>query len=285
MSTNNSSSPASQIIPVLILFLGLFGLYYLYQYLFGVRTLNSYQLITKTQDASAAGPINMGSDKLAPLFEGGEFTISTWLYISDWGVRRNRHKHILSIGGSSFQTIGISLGATKPSLRVRLQTCDRQSTSFLNNDENGTPCDTLHTKQYNKMFTDIQMDSGLLESTPLCDLPEVDLQRWINLTVAVNGRTVDVYLDGKLSRSCVLPAPFKVDTSGYRATILGHGGFGGKISTTTMYDRALNPEAVHTNYMAGPEPILSLSQWFSSFFEPSVSSNVSSNSQINNTMN
>jgi hypothetical protein len=44
-----------------------------------------------------------------------------------------------------------------------------------------------------------------------------------------------------------------------------------------MYDRALNPEAVYTNYMAGPEPILSLGAWFSSFFEPSVSSNVSTN--------
>ena len=39
----------------------------------------------------------------------------------------------------------------------------------------------------------------------MCDLTDIDLQRWINITVSVNGRIVDVYYDGKLARSCVLP--------------------------------------------------------------------------------
>ena len=94
------------------------------------------------------------------------------------------------------------------------------------------------------------------------------MQRWVNISVAVNAKVVDVYVDGKLSRSCVLPSTFKVDPSGYEAILLGYGGFGGKISTTTMYDVALNPEMVYKNYMAGPEPITSIGGWFSSFFEP-----------------
>jgi hypothetical protein len=53
-------------------------------------------------------------------------------------------------------------------------------------------------------------------------------------------------------------------------------GFGGQISTTTMYDSALNPEMVYKNYMAGPEPITGLWQWFSSFFAPGVDITVSS---------
>jgi hypothetical protein len=87
----------------------------------------------------------------------------------------------------------------------------------------------------------------------------------VNITVAVNGKTVDVYVDGKLSRSCVLPNMFKVDNN-YTAKLLEYGGFGGLLSTTTLYDTALNPDIVYKNYMAGPEPITSIGEWFKSFF-------------------
>jgi hypothetical protein len=85
--------------------------------------------------------------------------------------------------------------------------------------------------------------------------------------VAVNGRTVDVYQDGKLARSCVLPHLYKVDAGGYSANLLGYGGFGGLMANTAMYDAALNPEAVYKNYMAGPEPINNVVDWFTSFFK------------------
>ena len=83
-------------------------------------------------------------------------------------------------------------------------------------------------------------------------------------------------MDGKLSRSCVLPTFYKVDAGGYSANLLAYGGFGGQISTTTMYDAALNPEAVYRNYMAGPEPINTFGDWLSSIFMPGVSISVSS---------
>jgi hypothetical protein len=66
-----------------------------------------------------------------------------------------------------------------------------------------------------------------------------------------------------------------VDAGGYSATLLSYGGFGGQISNTTMYDAALNPEAVYKSYMAGPEPITTIGGWLSSFFAPGVSINVS----------
>jgi hypothetical protein len=118
-------------------------------------------------------------------------------------------------------------------------------------------------------FNTLQTESGLLDGSPMCDLPEIELQRWVCITVAVNGKTVDVYYDGKLARSCVLPTYYKVDTR-YSAKILGYGGFGGQISTTTMYDIALNPEQVYKIYMAGPEPITSIKDWFSYFFVPGI---------------
>jgi hypothetical protein len=41
-----------------------------------------------------------------------------------------------------------------------------------------------------------------------------------------------------------------------------------------MYDAALNPEQVYKNYMAGPEPITSIGDWFSATFLPGISVSV-----------
>ena len=246
MSSANNSSPVLRMIPYLIFFAGLVGLYYLYQYLFGAQTGNSFPLLKANQSAivDSAAPITISSKDLPGMFEGGEFTISTWFYVSNWSYHINMNKAMLLIGGPNFDTIRIYLGATKPTLKVRFHTKETGTGS--------SQTEALPRATRNVVFTTAQTDSGLLDTSTICDLPEVDLQRWVNLTVAVNGKTVDMYLDGKLTRSCVLPASFKVDSGGYSAVLLPFGGFGGQMSTTMMYDAALNPEAVYKNYMLGP---------------------------------
>lgn len=291
-ASNNASSPAGRIVPVLLIFAGLIGLYYLYQYLFGPQSMSSYTIVSQSQTANIdpSKPITITSDKLPSIYEGGEFSVSTWIYITNWSYRAGFNKSILSVGGPHFDTIRIYLGGNTPKLSVRLQTKDANganntvptaastaSTSGINISlgPSQVPVDSLDKATMNATFGILQTDSGLLDSSALCDLPELDLQRWVNITVAVNGRTVDVYLDGKLSRSYVLPSFFKVDAGGYSANLLAYGGFGGQISTTTMYDSALNPEQVYKNYMAGPEPITNFGQWVASFFSPGLTVSVS----------
>ena len=249
MNSANNSSPVLKMIPYIIFFAGLIGLYYLYQYMFGAQTGNSFPLLKANQSAivDAAAPITISSKDLPGLFEGGEFSISTWFYVSNWSYHVNMNKAILLIGGPNFDTIRIYLGATKPTLKVRFHTKETGTATTSSSQTEALPKATR-----NVVFTTAQTDSGLLDVSTICDLPEIDLQRWVNLTVAVNGKTVDVYLDGKLARSCVLPASFKVDSGGYSAVLLPFGGFGGQMSSTTMYDAALNPEAVYKNYMLGP---------------------------------
>lgn len=293
-ANTNSSSPIGRLVPVLIVFFGLIGLYYLYQYLFGPKSSNMYTLLSSTQSANIdpSHPIIVTSDKLPSLYEGGEFTVSCWVYVSNWSYRAGFNKSILNIGGPNFDTIRIYLGGNKPKLSVRLQTKDRHTAvnsvtsnmsqvqvqaSQQQSQQQQVPIESLDKTTQNAVFNILQTDSGLLDSSPLCDLPELDLQRWVNIAVSVNGKTVDVYLDGKLARSCVLPSFYKVDTGGYSAYLLSYGGFGGQISTVTMYDSALNPEQVYKNYMAGPEPITNLSQWLSSLFIPSTKISITTN--------
>jgi len=305
-SGSNQNSSIARVIPVFIIFFGLLALYYLYQYLFGSASSNSYDLITKTQSAQSdpAKALTFVSTQIAPLHEGGEFSVSTWIYISNWSYRAGFNKPILSIGGANFDTLRMYLGANTPKLMVRVHTKEGgiatpgavrspgmgsvppgttgssgSMTPGVNADgslaavSNTSVPDSLDVATFNQTFNTLQSGSGLLDNSHLCDIPELNLQRWINITVAVNGKTVDVYLDGKLSRSCVLPNPFKVDTT-HSANLLQNGGFGGQISTTTMYDIALNPEQVYRNYMAGPMPISSFTGLIGSFF-PNISINVS----------
>jgi hypothetical protein len=281
MEAANNSSPVGRVIPVLLIFAGLVGLYYLYQYLFGPKSSNQYTLISKSTIANIdpSKPITITSDNLPVLYEGGEFTISTWIYITNWSYRQGFNKSIISIGGPNFDTIRIYLGGYKPTLSVRLQTKDKSGANNTvptgaNSTSGMTQVDSLDKATQNAVFNILQSESSLLDSSPLCDLPQVDLQRWVNISVAVSGKTVDVYYDGKLARSCVLPSFFKVDAGGYSANLLAYGGFGGEISTTTMYDSALNPEQVYKNYMAGPEPITNIFTWLSSFFTPGITVSV-----------
>jgi hypothetical protein len=286
-AANNNSSPVGRIIPVLLVFFGLIALYYLYQYLFGPKSSNAYSLLFKTQAANTdpSQPIVITSDKLPALYEGGEFTVSAWVYITNWSYRAGFNKSILTVGGPNFDIIRVYLGGSKPGLKVRLQTRDASGTANTvptgatagapaANQPSSVPIESLDKGTQNAVFNILQTDSGLLDSSPLCDLPEIDLQRWVNITIAANGRTVDVYLDGKLARSCVLPSFFKVDAGGYSAYLLSYGGFGGQIANVMMYDAALNPEQVYKNYMAGPQPISNLVDWFKSFFAPGISVSV-----------
>lgn len=260
-----NSTPFDKIFSYLLLVLGIIGLYYLYQYLFGPSTSTRYELIKKSMSATVdpVSPMIITADKLPSLYEGGEFTISVWVYINNWSYRAGFNKSIITVGGPNFDTVRVYLGGNKPTLMVRFHT--KETGAVTNNASQ--PTESLEKANQAALFTQMQTDSTLLDGTSICDLPEIELQRWVHITVAVNGRTVDLYQDGKLARSCVLPHMYKVDAGGYSANLLGYGGYGGLIANTTMYDTALNPEEVYRNYMAGPEPITNIAEWFGSFFK------------------
>ena len=122
------------------------------------------------------------------------------------------------------------------------------------------------------MFTPLAMNDSLLDTPPICDLPEIDLQRWTMVTVVLSGRTIDVYIDGKLRRSCVTPSYYKVDPTGVKAVMTSRGGFDGYTGNTSVANYSMNPDEIYRAYLAGPEGSSTpgdILNWFVSLFKGS----------------
>jgi hypothetical protein len=124
----------------------------------------------------------------------------------------------------------------------------------------------------NKLFTPLAMDDTLLTTPVTCDLPEIDMQRWTMVSVILSGRTIDVYIDGKLSRSCMAPSYYKVDPTGVKPVMSARGGFDGYIGTTSVANYAMNPDEIYRTYLTGPDGPVSLNvfEWIVSLFKGSA---------------
>ena len=204
-------------------------------------------------------------DNLPQLFTGGECTLAFWLYVSDWEVRSGRMKHVLTLKGANSQNNSIVIGIYpyENKLMIRVDTAGT-----------GTPSSTgaaaaSAVATSGTVYTDVTAFTNLFGPSnkgvsdfmntvnyPVCDLTEFDLQRWVHVNVVVNGRVCDVYLDGKLSRSCMLDNvirfPKAVGAAGIGLDACQFGGFGGALSKVQLFSYAVTPDRAWNMYQAGP---------------------------------
>jgi hypothetical protein len=85
-----------------------------------------------------------------------------------------------------------------------------------------------------------------------CKINNFPLQRWVSLVVSLNNRTLDLYLNGKLVRTCILPATAIIDSTA-SVILTPDGGFKGWTSNTQYFSKALNPHEVFNIYSTGPK--------------------------------
>jgi hypothetical protein len=78
----------------------------------------------------------------------------------------------------------------------------------------------------------------------------VPLQKWVNLIISLYGRTLDVYIDGKLVRTCVLPGVAQVNPDA-DVLVTPMGGFSGWTSNFQYWAAATNPQQAYNIYKAG----------------------------------
>ncbi len=249
----NIGGTAQTIGSVLVLIVGVVLLYYMYTYFFESQGLDSRSIVTTAIPANPA--TSPKAYEIPAVYEGGEYSITAWIYVTAYKDQVGKAKHILELApnsttGTPLSTLVVGLGPFNNKLMVRVNT-------------NATGTEQLTKGNVDKMFQPTQVPSGQLlnDTMPICDLPEVELQRWICVGIVLNGRTTDVYLDGKLARSCVLPSFYTVDPNGVSLKILQYNGFDGFLSNVYVHNAALNPDQMYRIYMNGPSDMTTGGFW------------------------
>ena len=268
---NISQGPGNIVFMAVLFIIFAVSIYYLYKWLNGanndMKDLAVYT--TSTGLIAMSSTTTTVSDSMPQLYGGGEFSISTWIYITNWGINKGANKVFLTLSGGSgsFSTIVMYLGQNINKLGVRV--------SYDTSNAIGT-ANTLDTTQMGLIKNSVTPYTDVASDFKKCDIESVDLQRWVNVTAVLSGRTLDVYMDGKLSRSCVLDGIYKVDGDKTTLVLGGPNGFGGFIGQTRAANFAYSPDQVYRKYLNGPFDG-SIWTWIKRYFNPSITVDVKLN--------
>jgi hypothetical protein len=103
------------------------------------------------------------------------------------------------------------------------------------------------------------------EQVESCDIQNIPLMAWVHIVYVLNNRTVDIYINGKLERSCALRGiPTITNDPVYITTGSPQAGFYGKMGKTQYFTNALLPNDVANLYQQGP---LGTTQYQIQFFK------------------
>ena len=152
-------------------------LYIIWSYFFtSMEVLMSFQKGTEL--------FNMSLDKVVDSSKNN-YSFSVWTYIDDWGVNYGNNKNILAIapGTKSRCFFALYFSKTTNDLNIYIES-DNPNTVGSNERSN--------ENVYNS-----------LPST--CEIKNFPLQTWVNISLSVYNRAIDVYIDGKLIKTCSMP--------------------------------------------------------------------------------
>lgn len=273
--------------------------YFIYKFIYGSSTFQANIIMNEKVTANDPDEKTYKKNvKLPNIYEGNEFSVNFWIYIAGYKYRNGQRKHIVEIGhdtnhvgDTNFSTLLVTLGASKPSLQVRVHTVPSDNTIEgsanlgITDCSGGNPANceggdkmgfqqitdpnlvsnnnlkdnTLYIKDKRNYFEAFKMvdENSLIDSSNTCDIKELPLQKWINACIVMSGKTLDIYLDGKLVKTCVYKNYFRVDQAGggpvlsYLQGGAPHG-FDGQFSRLQVYNTALTPDDIYKNYLAGP---------------------------------
>lgn len=152
------------------------------------------------------------------------YTYSTWFYVNDWNYRFGEPKVLLGrLDDDKNASPSIVFDAMENNITISVS-CYPQSQS-----------------------TGLTSNKSIVHQ---CSVKNFPLQKWVNLIISLYGRTLDVYIDGKLVRTCVLPGVAKVSTKS-DIVVTPNGGFNGWTSNFMYWDHSTNPQEAYNIYKGG----------------------------------
>lgn len=188
-------------------------LYVIWQYL-----TDSYTQIGNMQKASVR--TTLPASTLPPNNNPSNFSISLWFYVTNWSCGTVAKDLFKIKGGTS---------GTDNNFLIKLGACQNDL----------------------DVVTKVNaIGGGTTDST--CHVSNIPIQRWVCLIVSIYGRTLDIYLDGKLVRTCVLPSvSIALANQSQLTNIEIGGGFDGFITSIKYKAQPVNPQEAWNTYTDG----------------------------------
>tara|TARA_B100000902_G_scaffold293449_1_gene280004 strand:- start:379 stop:1083 length:705 start_codon:yes stop_codon:yes gene_type:complete len=150
------------------------------------------------------------------------YTYSMWFYVDDWNYKFGQQKVLLSRTDAANQPApSVTLGSMENDITVSVATYPTTSNGSVGSSD-------VHD----------------------CVIKNYPLQKWVSLIVSVQGQTLDVYIDGKLNKTCVLEGVPKITTD-RDVHVTPDGGFSGWTSNFQYWDKSSNPQEAYNIYKKG----------------------------------
>jgi hypothetical protein len=156
----------------------------------------------------------------APSTGGADWGLQYWMYISDWNYKFGSDKEVvrrIAPNNPGITAPRIFLSPAENTLNVRVSIYPADNTAGASAPGAGTTGDS---------FT--------------CSVENVPLQSWFSVSVTVFQRNMDIYINGRLVKSCVIPG---IPKPAVGDIILNeNGGFSGSVCNLNWYNMMLAPE-------------------------------------------
>jgi hypothetical protein len=181
--------------------------------------VDATQMVVFPQDTSMSNTKTIHRSVNAD--DGIEFTWSTWIFINNIQLNSDIYKHIFSKGNSDVSANGMIQPNNAPGLYIAPNT--------------NTLVVVMNT--YKVINEEIK-------------IPDIPLNKWVNVLIRCQNTTLDVYINGTITRSINLVG---VPKQNYGDVIVGmNGGFDGYISNLWYYNYALGTAEIQRITANGP---------------------------------
>jgi hypothetical protein len=198
---------------ILIVFVAIFGILLLSS----LSMFKSYYNLVESP-VSAMNTTTINKSKLGDVTE--RYSISTWIYINDWNTNFGNVKNVVSYarGTDSTGNFEIKLDSNLNDIKIIIPTKNSSSTY----------------------------------STQEVSIPNISIQKWVNIIVCVDTNNADIYINGKLVQSVPLLNTSATPSSQNDITFGNStNGFNGSISGARFYNKFLTPQECWTIYTDG----------------------------------
>tara|TARA_B110000444_G_scaffold4800_1_gene4496 strand:- start:5190 stop:5939 length:750 start_codon:yes stop_codon:yes gene_type:complete len=192
------------------------------------------------------------------------FMLSVWFYIENWGDNIATEKNILFVSSKNSAETHENIKDVVGGISSSSSTEENAEKTFKN-------LNIALDKYENNLIIDIETYSETRTNETTATrylIKNIPVQKWNCLTISVDTKTLDVYLDGKLRNSFILHGIYKnklsnnKDKNIYLGDITdSNAGFTGFITRIRYQPNAINPQESYNIYKDGIKSSLANSMY------------------------